>query len=235
MQCGLQPYFIFLPKSKILHQKYLKNTHKIANMHLLELNLENFTPDIIFYTDIVRGVCDKYEVWRRCIFWIDYFHSVLNVHHTLSGIIRWVKSRCTGSIFIRYCLHFGIAICAYPHHVRQYMHLLIQSRVFICIYMHLCVPDIHINLHSPIHVWYPLVWIACASSTPGQTERAYGRRVRNEGLCKCISVYWRKIDVDVRLGRAVVLWLREWLLHSDVNPGSPDCEYLSSLWPHSPT
>ena len=178
-------------------------------------------------TNMRYGVDVYFELIIFTLFWMYIIHYLALSGESNQGALGPFLSDTVCILILR-----SVRI---SHHGRQYMHLLIQSRVFICMYMHLCVPDIHINLHSPIHVWYPLVWIACASSTPGQTERAYDRRVRNEGLCKCISVYWRKIDVDVRLGRAVVLWLREWLLHSDVNPGSPDCEYLSSLWPHSPT
>ena len=45
--------------------KGTKNTknvsEKVKYMHF-SLNLEKFTPDRIFYTDTVCGVCDKYEV-----------------------------------------------------------------------------------------------------------------------------------------------------------------------------
>ena len=32
------------------------------NMHFFAINLEIFIPDT-FYTDFVRGICHKYQVW----------------------------------------------------------------------------------------------------------------------------------------------------------------------------
>ena len=32
------------------------------NMYFFAINLEIFTPDT-FYTDVVCGICDKYQVW----------------------------------------------------------------------------------------------------------------------------------------------------------------------------
>ena len=32
-------------------------------MNIVNFNLENFTCDLFFYTDIVHGVRDKYQVW----------------------------------------------------------------------------------------------------------------------------------------------------------------------------
>ena len=35
----------------------------MCNKHLFLFNLDNFTPDTLFYTDVVHGVRDKYQVW----------------------------------------------------------------------------------------------------------------------------------------------------------------------------
>ena len=53
---------ILHPKKRLKAKKTLKMSLKKSNICIFSLNLEKFTPDLIFVTGTACGACDKYEV-----------------------------------------------------------------------------------------------------------------------------------------------------------------------------